>query len=101
MSDLTINRETTFIVGVLAFGMLQIVSVYEATAPDLQELRSTEPGDAKQRLFDADVMVGFTVLLVVGAATYATRSLLPIIMLGGAFVIVSGWHHMVHNGDVV
>jgi hypothetical protein len=79
--------------------MMQIVSLFEATAPSLQDLRSEPEGSTKgrQELMDADIVVGGIVALVAVAATYATASVLPVIMFGGAFAIVSLWHHLVLN----
>lgn len=90
-------KEPQLLVGVFGLGMLQIVSLYENTAPTLQEVRSMQQGDVvgRQQLLDANLIVGSVTLLVSITASYATGSWLPFLMFFGAFVMVAGWRQLV------
>lgn len=72
------------------FGVWQVVSMYQNTAPKLSTLRASDAGDTtvRQNLVDANVLSG---VLAVGAgvlASFAAQSMLPLL------VIVAVWGYM-------
>jgi hypothetical protein len=85
------------LVGVFGLGMVQIVSLYENTAPSLQEVRQMQPGDVagRQELLDTNLIVGSITALVAIMSWYATGSALPFVMLMSAFAMVAGWRYLV------
>lgn len=94
-----VSQSPGLVVGVLGLGMLQIVSLYEGTAPSVKELRESPVGDVTNReaLMDADILVGGATAIVIIVATVATKSSLPLLLFGGGLAFVSFWHHLVLN----
>lgn len=92
-----LTQQPQLAVGVLGLGMLQIVSLFESTAPSLQELRSSPENDAarKQELLDATLIVGTLTVFVSVIANLATNSVLPGFIFIGGLSIVAAWHYMV------
>lgn len=90
-------------VGVLGLGLVQIVSLYEATAPSLSELRSSPQGHLprQQELLDATILVGSVTAFLAIIATYATKSSLPAVVFIGGFAVVAGWHYLVLHSPQV
>lgn len=86
------------VVGVAGFQLLQ---AWNANAPSLSEIRSADPGNVsvRQKLMDADFMVGG--LAVVLGVTFAllTRDLTALIVMLVMFGTVSAWHHAVMNAE--
>lgn len=98
-----IEQSPGLMVGVLGLGMLQIVSLYQQTAPSLQELRAAPVGDdsARQQLMDANIIVGATVAVVTIMSAYFTGSVWPIVFFGGGLAMVALWHNLVLYGEVI
>lgn len=84
-------------VGILGLGLIQVVGLYETSAPSLKELRQLPEGDitGEQALMDADLMIGSIVLIVSITAATVLDSFWPILFLFGGFLTVAGWHHLV------
>lgn len=100
---MNISQQPSLAVGVLGLGLLQIVSLYEATAPSLQELRSAPDGDTtrRQELLDSTILVGSVTAFVAVIATVATRSALPATIFLGGLGIVAFWHYLVLHSPKV
>jgi hypothetical protein len=83
--------------GLVGVALWQLAGFYRDTAPPLGELRRADPDevDHRQRLLDADLMVGGLALLAGGAASWLMRSWIPIVIVALGFAWVSGWHHLV------
>lgn len=96
------NLEPAAAATVVALATLQIYQAWNATAPSLAELRSTDPDRAsaenvgvRQKLMDADVTIGFLALLVgVGMSVY-TRNMTVLLLMICTFGGLSLWHHSV------
>jgi hypothetical protein len=90
-------------VGVLGLGLVQIVSLYEATAPSLSELRHSPEGhlSRQQELMDATILVGSVTAFLAVLSSYATKSFLPAAVFLGGFAIVAGWHYLVLHSPQV
>lgn len=82
------------IVGVALWEMSR---AYRETAPPLGTLRRADRDDVdhRQRLLDADLMVGGLALLAGATASWLTRSVVPAAIVAAGFAWVSGWHHLV------
>lgn len=93
------DRSPAILVGVMALGMIQIVTLYENTAPSLKDLRQSGANDTThaEALMDADIVVGGATLVVIIAACWATRSSMPLFLIGGGLLFVAFWHHIVLN----
>lgn len=86
------------VIGVAGFQLLQS---WNANAPSLSDLRTASPDDVstRQRLHDADFMVGgLSIILGVAFAVLAKDATALVVMLV-IFGSVSMWHHMVLNGE--
>lgn len=83
--------------GLVGVALWQLAEAYRSTAPSLGELRRADRDcvDHRQRLLDADIQVGGLALLVGGAASWLTRSWVPVVLVAAGFAWVSGWHHVV------
>lgn len=83
--------------GLIGVAMWEIVKAYGSAAPSLTDLRRAETDDVdhRQRLLDADIMVGGLALIAGAAASWLMRSWVPVVLSALAFVWVSGWHHAV------
>lgn len=94
-----LSDSPSLFVGVLGLGFIQVVGLYESTAPDLVELRTKPSGDdsARQHLLDADILVGFTTAIVAVSASFVMNSAWPMLWLFGGFIGVSAWHHLILN----
>lgn len=88
-------------VAVIGLASFQLLQAWNANAPTLSELRAAHPGDVgtKQRLMDADFMVGGLALIVGTAFAVLTRDATALIVLLVVFGLVSLWFHSVGNGD--
>jgi len=91
------DTNATVMVAVLGLGMVEIVGLYQETAPSLQDMRMAPSGDVKSRqmLLDADLLVGATAFTVGLLASWYMRDPVPFIVVAGGFVMVSAWHHNV------
>lgn len=98
---MNIEQSPTIMVGILGLGMLQIIGLYEQTAPSLQELRSAPPFDdtARQQLMDANIIVGVTTVVVAAMATIVTQSVWPLVFYLGGLGMVALWHYLVMTGE--
>lgn len=86
------------IVGLAGFQML---TVWHQFAPSLSELREASPSDTltRQKLLDADIMVGSTVLILGTAITILTDDKTPLIIMATLFSTVAVWHHLVQSTE--
>lgn len=100
---MNISQRPELAVGILGLGLVQIVSLYETTAPSLSELRNSPEGalSKKQELMDATIIVGSVTAFLAILSSYATKSLLPATIFLGGFAIVAGWHYLVLNSPQV
>jgi hypothetical protein len=87
-------------VALTGFAVWQLVATYTHMAPTLGDLRTNHADDTehRQRLLDADMCVGGTSLLAGIAATWISRSWVPIALVLGAFAWVSFYHHAALSG---
>lgn len=83
--------------GLVGVALWQLAEAYRDTAPPLGDLRRADRDcvDHRQRLLDADLMVGGLALLAGSAASWLMRSWIPLVIVALGFVWVSGWHHLV------
>ncbi len=88
---------------VVSLAGFQFLNTWNNNAPSLSELRGAPPGDVsmKQRLIDADVMVGGTALILGGALSIMTHDNTPLVIMLTLFGSVALWHHIVLNGEAV
>lgn len=100
---MNLSQRPELAVGVLGLGLVQIVSLYEATAPSLSELRSSDQGHItrQQELLDATILVGSVTAFLAILSSYATKSYLPALVFLGGFTIVAGWHYLVLHSPQV
>lgn len=92
------------VVGVLGLGLVQLISLYEQTAPSLAELRHSDQSHIgrQQELMDATILVGSVTAFLAIMGTYATKSTLPGFVFVGGFAVVAGWHYLVlHSPQVM
>lgn len=84
----------TGIVGLAAF---QLWSAWNSSAPSLADAREAAPGDVsvKQKLMDADILVGGLAVIVGGVLAVMTHDVTALILMLVVFGALSVWHHMV------
>lgn len=89
--------EITLATGVAGFAGYEFFKHYTSVAPSLAELRDAHGTDldSRQKLLDADLMVGGLALLVGATASSLSKSWLPLLGTVVALCYVSGWHHWV------
>lgn len=87
-------------VALTGFAVWQLVSTYTDMAPSIGDLRGSlhHDTDARQRLMDADMCVGGIALLAGIAATWLSKSWVPLALVVGAFAWVSWYHHAALSG---
>lgn len=83
--------------GLVGVALWQLAEAYRETAPGLGELRQADRDDIshRQRLLDADCLVGGLAVLAGGAASWLTRSWVPVLIVVAGYAWVSGFHHLV------
>lgn len=91
------QMDTVAAAGLVGVALWQLAEAYRGHAPGLGELRRADRDcvDHRQRLLDADLLVGGLAILAGGAASWLTKSWWPILIVGAAFAWVSGFHHLV------
>lgn len=82
------------VIGVAGFQLLQ---AWNTNAPSLAELRNHVPGDvsAKQKLIDADFMVGGLAIVLGISYAILTHDLTALLVMLAIFGSVAVWHHAV------
>jgi hypothetical protein len=96
--------ESAAAVGIAGWGVWSLHTAYTNMAPGLSTLRDSDSStdtNTAQKLLDADVTVGSLALLAGGFASYLMGSWLPLILVGSAFGILCGYHHLAYSGPVV
>jgi hypothetical protein len=93
------RMETATAAGLVGVALWQLVECYRDTAPPLGELRRADRDcvDTRQRLLDADLLTGGLALLAGGAASWLTRSWVPLLLVAAGYAWVSFWHHSVQR----
>lgn len=83
--------------GLVGVALWQLAEAYRGTAPALGDLRRADRNcvDHRQRLLDADLLVGGLAILAGGAASWLTKSWVPVAIVAVGFAWVSGFHHLV------
>lgn len=83
--------------GLIGVALWQMSEAYRETAPPLTDLRRSDPDcvDHRQRLLDADILVGGLALIAGTAASWLMRSWVPILLVSAGYAWVAGWHHLV------
>lgn len=97
MKPLTITSDMA-VVAVLGFSIWEVHKAYTAAVPGMTTLRECDPNDKGtllQHLVDADITVGGVAILAGLAASVMTRSLVPLILIGGTYGILAYYHHAV------
>ena len=78
----------------------EVVRCYTSNAPSLSDLRdSAYEVQSRQKLLDADMMVGGVALMAGVAASWLSRSWIPFVLVAGVFAYTSGYHHLVLKGS--
>jgi hypothetical protein len=85
------------------FGIWQLTSMFQNNAPKLSDLRSTTGDDpkAKQDLSDAAITTGAIAFLAGGLASYAAKSLLPLLIVAAVWLLLVLAHYRVLKGEAV
>lgn len=89
--------ELTAAAGLVGVALWQLADAYQRSAPALGDLRRADANDVdhRQRLLDADLMVGGLALLAGAGASFLSRSWIPFVLIAAGFAWISGWHHAV------
>lgn len=89
--------EHTAAAGIIGVALWQLHEAYAKTAPSMTELRRADGDcvDRRQRLRDADWLCGGLALIAGAAASWLTKSWVPLALVAAGFAWVSGWHHLV------
>lgn len=88
-------------VALSGFGIWQLASLYQSTAPKLETLRSAPADDTHigQILRDANTVTG-TVAIGAGAlASFAAKSPIPLLVIGGVWLVLATMHYRILNGE--
>ena len=86
------NALAIAVAGVTVFSLAEL---WQRTAPSLSDLRGHMPGsiDAKQRLVDADVVVGMVAVLAGAFIAIVTRDVTALILILVTFGALSLYYH--------
>lgn len=81
----------------------QVHSAYTSTAPSLADLRDAHRDDtgSRQALMDCDILIGGLVVASGAIAWWATRSVVPAVLVALSFVAVAGYYHTVQRAPTV
>lgn len=85
------------------FGIWQLTTMFQSNAPRLSDLRSAAPNDPKaaQDLSDAAITTGAIAFLAGGLASYAAKSLLPLLIVAAVWLILVTAHYRVLKGESI
>lgn len=83
-------------IAVAGVAVFTLAELWQRTAPTLSDLRGHTPGsmDAKQRLVDADVIVGIVALLGGTFIAVVTRDATALILILMTYGALSLYYHM-------
>lgn len=86
------------VIGMAGFQLLQ---AWNQNAPSLSDLRGASPDDVsiRQRLHDADFMVGGLAIVLGVAFALLTHDSTALVVMLVIFGSVSMWHHSVLNAE--
>lgn len=81
----------------LGFTTMEMVKLWQTTAPTLKEAREAEPGDItiQQRVMDANYLVAGIGFMVGGTVSWISKSWLPILLALGSASFISWWYKQV------
>lgn len=88
----------TAVIGLAGFQLLQ---AWNANAPSLSDIRAAHPNDiaTRQRLLDADFMIGGLSTVLGVAFAVVTGDLTALIVMLVMFGSISLWYHSVMNAE--
>lgn len=86
-------------IAAISLAGVEIFRLYRDTAPSLESIRRSTPGDyvMRQLILDADMLGLILVLAIGGGASYLTKRLYPLLLAGASLAMISGYYRMVLN----
>lgn len=95
--------ETQAAAAVVGLAAFELIKVWQDTAPSIAECRASTPDNVgnRQKLFDADVVVGTLALAVGTAFAVLAKDYAVLIILIVTYGILSLTHHMLFNSTPV
>lgn len=86
-------------VAAISVAVVEIFRMYRDTAPSLESIRRSAPGDyvMRQLILDADMLGLVVVLAIGGGAAYLTRKIYPLVLASGSLALMSAYYRMVLN----
>lgn len=88
---------------IAGFAGFQLLQAWNNNAPALSELREAEPGDSvtRQKLLDADALVGGTAVILGTTVAILTKDTTPLVVMAVMFSAIAYWHHRVLKSEVL
>lgn len=101
MASIPSQTEVGLIVGAMSLTTVELVKLWQAAAPTLEQVRAADPDDPaiQQRLMDANYLGAGLAILIGGSTSFLIRSWIPIVIALGSVVLVSKWWQWVYNAD--
>jgi hypothetical protein len=89
--------EPTNAAGIIGLAAFQLVTVWNANAPSLEDVRQCAPGDTvvATRLKDADIMVGGLAVMLGTTYWVLTKDATAMVIMLGTWGSLSLWSHAV------
>ena len=84
-------------IAALSLAVVETFRIYRETAPSLADIRRAPPYDYQttQLILDADMLGIIVVIAIGGGAAFLTRKLYPLVLGGGALLMISAYYRSV------
>lgn len=95
------DSEHALIAATLGFTTIEVLKMWQDSAPSLEDMRSAPDGDPamRQRMLDANYLGAGLSLMIGGTVAWLSKSWIPLILSLGTLSFMAYWYKLVLRSD--